>query len=258
MGNRDTTMQNYYLYSPLNGTKWYFIPWDGDTSLMRYEYELEDGADIADWEWGIGNYWGIILHQRFLKNERNREELEAVVDAMHEWVNKETIDAMAAEYLETVSPYIFQMPDLLNLQHTPGEVEEIAGRMGDEVEQNYRDFKDSLDDPMPFWMYEAQVEDGQVLLTWEEAYDFEGAPMTYHRTVSRHTDMSDPIVDVDGMRSVSYSVPISQLGTGEFFWRVTATRSDGAVAEAQNEVVINDVYYLGIYSFEVEAGGGGT
>ena len=257
MGNRDTTMQNYYLYSPLNGTKWYFIPWDGDTSLMRYEHELEDGADIADWEWGIGNYWGIILHQRFLKNERNREELEAVVDAMHQWVNKETIDRMAAEYLDVVSSCIFQMPDLLNLQHTPEEVEEIVRRMGDEVEQNYQDFKDSLDDPMPFWMYAAEYVDGQVLLTWENAYDFEGAQMTYHLTVSRHTDMSDPIVDVDGMQGTSYTIPINQLGTGEYFWRVTATRADGAVAEAQNEVIIDNVYYLGIYSFEVEAGGGG-
>ena len=40
MGNRDTTMQNYYLYSPLNGSKFYFIPWDGDASLMRYESSM--------------------------------------------------------------------------------------------------------------------------------------------------------------------------------------------------------------------------
>ena len=82
MGNRDTTMQNYYLYSPLNGSKFYFIPWDGDASLMRYESSIEDGQPVADWEWGISNYWGIILHQRFLKNDKNREDLKAVVEVL--------------------------------------------------------------------------------------------------------------------------------------------------------------------------------
>lgn len=82
MGNRDTTMQNYYLYSPLNGSKFYFIPWDGDASLMRYESSIEDGQPAADWEWGISNYWGIILHQRFLKNDKNREDLQAVVEVL--------------------------------------------------------------------------------------------------------------------------------------------------------------------------------
>lgn len=254
MGNRDTTMQNYYLYSPLNGSKFYFIPWDGDTSLMRYEYELEggDGAAIADWEWGIGNYWGIILHQRFLKNERNRQELAEVVEEMHQWLNEETVNEMVAGYMETVSPYIFQMPDLLNLQHTPEEVETIAARMGDEVEENYQNFKDSLTDPMPFWMFEAELVDGQVVLSWDDAYDFEGAPMTYHLTVSRHTDMSDPLVDETDLLTTSYTVPLEVLGSGEYFWRVTATREDGAVAEAMNEVIIDDLYYLGIYNFTVE------
>lgn len=82
MGNRDTTMQNYYLYSPLNGSKFYFIPWDGDASLMRYESSIEDGQPVADWEWGTSNYWGIILHQRFLKNDKNREDLQAVVEVL--------------------------------------------------------------------------------------------------------------------------------------------------------------------------------
>lgn len=82
MGNRDTTMQNYYLYSPLNGSKFYFIPWDGDASLMRYESSIEDGQPVANWEWGISNYWGIILHQRFLKNDKNREDLQAVVEVL--------------------------------------------------------------------------------------------------------------------------------------------------------------------------------
>ena len=251
MGNRDTTMQNFYLYSPLNGQKWYFIPWDGDASLMRYEQEMESGQPIADWEWGIGNYWGVILHQRFLKNERNRQELEAVIDEMHQWLNKETIDEMAAEYYETVKPYIYAMPDVLNLQHTQGEVEDIISRLGDDAERNYQETKESFTDPMPFWMYAPEGEDEQIKLSWEAAYDFRGQNMEYHLEVSAKPDMSSPIINETGLSQLSYTVPKETLGTGEFYWRVTAVRDDGTVAEAMNEVIIDGAYYLGIDRFTI-------
>ena len=251
MGNRDTTMQNFYLYSPLNGSKWYFIPWDGDTSVMRYEHEMEATSPIADWEWGVANYWGIILHQRFLKNADNRAELAAVVEEMHTWLNKDTVDRMAARYYETVQPYLYVMPDVLNLQHTREEVEYLISRLGDEVEENYQNFLDSLTDPMPFWMYAAETVGSDILLTWEPAYDFEGRPFTYHVTISRSPDLSAPILDESDLTVTSLAIPRAELGSGEFYWRVTARRSDGAVAEAMNEVIINDVYYLGVYNFAI-------
>ena len=251
MGNRDTTMQNFYLYSPLNGSKWYFIPWDGDTSVMRYEHEMEATSPIADWEWGVANYWGIILHQRFLKNADNRAELAAVVEEMHTWLNKDTVDRMAARYYETVQPYLYVMPDVLNLQHTREEVEYLISRLGDEVEENYQNFLDSLTDPMPFWMYDAETVGSDILLTWEPAYDFEGRPFTYHVTLSRSPDLSAPILDESGLTVTSLAVPRAELGSGEFYWRVTARRSDGTVAEAMNEVIVNDVYYLGVYNFAI-------
>ena len=249
MGNRDTTMQNYYLYSPLNGSKFYFIPWDGDASLMRYESSIEDGQPVADWEWGIANYWGVMLHKRFLRDAGNRADLEAVVDQMHTWLNKETVDALAARYYETVSQYIYNMPDYLNLQHTRTEVEDILSRLGDEVEENYRDFKESLTDAMPFWMYEAEETGEDVVLSWEPAYDFEGRAMTYSVEISRYPDMRQPLFSQSGLTATRLTLPENTLGDGEFYWRVRAIREDGAVAEAMNEVVINDIYYLGVYSF---------
>lgn len=164
--------------------------------------------------------------------------------------------------METVLPYISQMPDLMNLQHTPEESQEIASRLGDEVEENYQNFLDSLTDPMPFWMYEGEQGEEAMELSWEPAYDFEGQPFTYRVTVSRHADLSQPVADVDGLEDTHYEVPLSQLEEGEYFWRVTAARADGAVAQAQNEVVIDGVHHLGVYNFTVSAdpsaGGEGT
>ena len=251
MGNRDTTMQNYYLYSPLNGSKFYFIPWDGDGSLDRTECQVEGNNTVADWEHGIGNYWGILLHQRFLRKAGNRADLEQVVEEMHTWLNKETVDQMAADYYETVSPYIYSMPDSLYLENTRSEVETILSRLGDEVEENYRDFKDSLTEPMPFWMYAAQDDGANVTLSWEAAYDFEGQPFTYSIQVSRYPDMRSPLVDQTGLINTGLTVPKSSLGSGEFYWKVTAVRADGVTVDAMNGIKVSDQTYLGVYSFDL-------
>lgn len=251
MGNRDTTMQNYYLYSPLNGSKFYFIPWDGDASLMRYEGNQEDSQPVADWEWGISNYWGVLLHQRFLRKAGNRTDLEKVVDEMYTWLNKETVDALAAEYYETVSQYIYNMPDYLYLQHTRAEVEDIVSKLGDEVEENYRCFKESLTNPMPFWMYEIENNGTEVTLTWEPAYDFKGQTMTYSVEVSRYPDMRNPLVSYTDLAVTSLTIPKSTLGSGEYYWRVVATRDDGTPVDAMNEVVVNETYYLGVDRFDL-------
>ena len=52
-----------------------------------------------------------------------------------------------------------------------------------------------------------------------------------------------------GMDAAVTYVPLDEPQSPQ--WRVTARRSDGAVAEAMNEVIVNDVYYLGVYNFAI-------
>ena len=143
------------------------------------------------------------------------------VEEMHEWLNKETVDEMLAGYYETVEPYLYAMPDYLNLQHTREEVESILATMGDEVEENYANF----------------------------VYDFEGGSFTYDVVVSRYPDMRDPLFSRQGLSATEVSVPREVLGDGEFYWRVTATRSDGQTVPAMNQVGVGEEFYPGVYSF---------
>ena len=60
MGNEDTQSRNYYLYSPLNMDKFYFISWDNDGMLNAQEEEVRGvQGHRGSWEDGIGNYWGV-------------------------------------------------------------------------------------------------------------------------------------------------------------------------------------------------------
>ena len=52
--NIDTTVQNFYLYNPVNSRKWYFIPWDGDNMLHVEEDKLE-GIDATYGNWSTAS-----------------------------------------------------------------------------------------------------------------------------------------------------------------------------------------------------------
>lgn len=252
MGNNDTTVQNFYLYSPLNSQKWFFIPWDGDNCLHWQEDEVEGlTGNYGSWEHGVANYWGVLLHQRFLKNEANRAELAAKVDELHETINRDTINALAQQYDQVVRPYALAMPDFYYLGNTAAERDAILAGLGDQVELAYQQFYDSLHELMPFFLYQP-VQDGQtVLFRWEDAYDFDNQPITYRLRVAATPDFANPVVDVAGLTSTEYPVPADQLPAGTWYFAVTAETQDGRTAPAMNKIQVSDVYYPGVDRMEV-------
>ncbi len=252
MGNNDTTVQNFYLYSPLNSQKWFFIPWDGDNCLHWQEDELEGlTGNYGSWEHGVANYWGVLLHQRFLKNESNRAELAARVDELHETINRDTVNALAQQYDEVVRPYALAMPDFYYLGNTAQERDAILAGLGDQVELAYQQFYDSLHELMPFFMYQPVQEDQTILFRWEDAYDFDNQPITYRLQVAATPDFAAPVVDVSGLTSTEYPVSAAQLPAGTWYFAVTAETQDGRTAPAMNKIQVSDVYYPGVDRTEV-------
>lgn len=252
MGNNDTTVQNFYLYSPLNSQKWFFIPWDGDNSLHWQEDEVEGIlGNYGSWEHGVANYWGVLLHQRFLKNEANRAELAAKVDELHEIINRDTVNALAQQYDTVVRPFALSMPDFYYLGNTEAERDTILAGLGDQVELAYRQFYDSLHELMPFFMYEPVQENGSVRFWWEDAYDFDNQPITYRLRVAATPDFASPVVDVSGLEATQYTVPAADLPAGTWYFEVTAATRDGRTAPSMNKIQVNDVYYPGVDRTEV-------
>ncbi|MEM4729231.1 MAG: hypothetical protein QXH42_05680, partial [Thermoplasmata archaeon] len=56
---------------------------------------------------------------------------------------------------------------------------------------------------------------------WKPAEDPDGDPVTYHLQVSAKSDMSNPILDKEGIKGTEYTSTVAFLGI-EFFWRVRA------------------------------------
>ena len=248
MANVDTTVQNFYLYSPLNSKKWYFIPWDGDNMLHVKEDEMEGlSENYGKYEHGISNYWGVILHQRFLKIDTNRKQLEEKVDELYRTINPESVQAMVDAYNRTVEPYVLSNPDFYYLGHTFQEREQILSGLGQEVGDSYLAFKASLHELMP--MFEAAQDhgNGNVTLSWTEAYDFDNEDITYHVTVADDPGMRNPVIDTFH----TLTQMDLQLPSGTYYLRVTASSTSGKTAEAMDKINVNGVYYPGVIRFEV-------
>lgn len=251
-GNSDTTVQNFYLYSPLNGDKWYFIPWDGDNILHWQEDDLEGlTPSYGGWEHGVANYWGVLLHQRFLKDADNRQQLADKVEELYQTINPDTVNALARDYDGVVRPYVLAMPDLYHLGNTPEERDAILAGLGDQLQQAYDLFQQSLHELMPFFMYEPLREGDTVTFRWEDAYDFDNQPITYRLTVGATPDLAAPVIDAAGLESTAYQAPSELVPPGTWYYRVTAQTQDGRTAQAMNKICVQDIYYPGVDMAEV-------
>lgn len=252
LANIDTTMQNFYLYSPTNSDKWFFIPWDGDNMLPFGEYILDGTVgNYGSYQRGITNYWGIMLHQRFLKYSENRKELAAKVDELHMTINKDTINESAASYNQVVEPYVAQMPDIYYLENTLEERKQIIEGLGDEVETAYDQFYETLQSLMPFFIYSLEQDGDNLKLSWEEAYDFDNQEVQYRLIVSEYPDMRTPVID-ETLDSVEYETTAKAMPKGTYYWTVKASTKDGKTSEPMNKIQVNDVWYPGVDILEVQ------
>lgn len=244
LGNIDTTMQNFYLYSPLNGNRWYFIPWDGDGSLTMTEDMLQGEANRNEtWEKGIANYWSVSFHRRFLKKEKNREELTARVLEQKEILSKKKVTDLIYTYTETIDKYVMNMPDLLHLGQTAEDRKHIIEKLSEEIDINYDNFLNTLDELMPFFLETPIINNEGIKFQWEDAYDFKNKDISYKLIVSALPDMSNKIEEIDNIRGLS--VTIHPLPQGTYYWSIIAKAEDGR--ESSPYAMVNgDMKYYGV------------
>jgi spore coat protein H len=246
MGNIDSQSRNNYLYSPQNSDKWYYIAWDCDTSLTRYEYNLTDPSRIG-YEYGISNYWGDVLFSRVMQIPKYRAMLNEKVEAVRKIVTPQKINSMAGVYEQVVKKYLFKMPDLMNSELNQKQYDAMAATFANELDLNYNLYKSSLRMPMPFYLDVPAIKNGQLYFKWDPAFDLNGEDVTYTFELARDYNMKDLITSAKGL-----SFPTITTGTlkpGKYFFRVRATNEDGYTQYAMVYYVVHNVKYYGVQCF---------
>lgn len=253
IGNIDTQNRNFYLYSPLNGERWYILPWDLDGSFRLTEYELIKRNDYAEWERGISNYWGNELFKRCLQSEVYRAKLDEAMDALYAKLTDGRVEAYAKTYAELLKPLIFKGRDALAMPTTAAQYDIIASSLVDEAKANYSTYKQSYDKPMPFYIGVPKLDGSKISINWDASYTFNAETITYSLEVATDYTFANPIVNIENIK-----VPIAQfdsLPAGQYFIRIKAHDSGGQSQTAFDAYMLETGKIYGTKCFYVDQNG---
>lgn len=252
-GNCDTQNRNCYLYSPLNSKTWYFLDWDNDGMLRKLELSLTGFSDYGSWERGASNYWGNVLFNRALRSSSFRKALDKAIRDLRSYLSKKRLSKMISDYRAVTEKLVFSSPDLDNLPVTKEQYEKIAAAIPDEIEENYKTYRESLDKPMPFYIGVPEVSGDQMKLVWDASYDFEARDISYTVELARDDAMKDIIFSAEDLVLPQTTCDLPEAG--QYFVRVRAKNSDGKVQDAFDYYVTDDGKLYGIKCFYVQDGG---
>ena len=225
MGNKDTQSRNFFLYSPSNVNKFYFISWDNDGSLMTNYTELKGYKQGLEYEEGITNYWGSVLHRRVFQSELYREKLDEKINEIRNILTKEKIETLGAQYAATIRPYLYRLPDINYALLTQSEYNAAVNDIYHNVEVNYSRYQDSLKKSMPFFLGTPYVEDGALCFNWDASFDLDQETVRYKFELSKGYTFRNVMYAKEDM--LETNVSIAMLPPGQYFYRVTATNESG-------------------------------
>ena len=247
-GNVDTQNRNFYIYSPQNSEKWYFISWDLDGFFRKKENEVLGRTDGQAWESGVSNYWGNIMFRRFLQSDNFREELDRALTDLKGYLSKERLSSMIKEYRGLTESYIWNMPDRLNESLSPEMYDLVAQEIPNEVEFNYDRYLQSLENPLPFYIGVPVEDNGILTVKWDVSYDFQAENITYTAEIASGYDMQNVIASYEGIWP---EMQTDLLPPGQYFIRVKARDSSGNEQYAFDYYVTEQGKEYGIKCFYI-------
>ena len=158
---------------------------------------------------------------------------------------------MSSQYENVVRPYLYSMPDQMHAPLTQAQYDTVAAGIPEEVEKNYEQYLESLENPQPFYIGTPAIQDNALNLNWDVSYDFDAEDITY--TVELATDYQFQNVN---FRQEGVAVPEVQTGipaAGQFFVRVRATDSSGKTQDAFDNYTTDNGKNYGMKCFYVTA-----
>ncbi len=249
-GNTDTTSQNFLLYSPQNSQKWYFISWDNDGAWGSGEDRLFKGLSGYNYEKGISNYWGSVLHKRVLKSPELRKKLDNKIQGIRKLVSESVVAAKVKEYQKVTQPYLYAMPDVMYDVYDVKGYEQVLNTLGQEVEINYQMYLTSLERPLPFFLDTITVEKDAVRFQWDVSFDFDNEALTYTFELARDYTFKTTLNKQENLK-----LPQAQTGKlapGQYFMRVSVKNASGQTQTAQEYYEDqNGVRHYGVRCFYI-------
>ncbi|MFC5469427.1 exopolysaccharide Pel transporter PelG [Cohnella suwonensis] len=220
MDNMDTISQNYFLYSPLNSEKFYFLPWDYDGG---WEIEREEG--VSRFNSGISNYWSVILHNRFLRSEKNVELLKDKIDQMYSKYINGSIAAKVDAYRVVVEPFMRRAPDRNFLPVSISQLDNQFKLLSEVPKRSIERFMEDLQKPKPIFLGDVKQNGNTLTFNWDASFDIQGDDLSYDWILSKNPDFTQVIKELKGLKVTS--IEVKDIPKGSYYWRVITRDSQG-------------------------------
>ena len=252
IGNTDTQSRNQFLYSPYNVNKFYFIPWDHDGSMQHTVLEQFIGTNDLGYEIGVSNYWDNVLHRRVIQSKIYREKLDEKVNEVKDFLTREKVTSDAKMFADIVKPYVYSIPDVQYALLSSSQYDYVISHYADEIEQNYRNYFESYNRPMPFYIGAPTINEDVIYVKWDESFDFDAENITY--TCSLSDDMYFRSV-IDEKETMLTGTEFEMQDPGHYYVKVIATNSSGYSQSAFDYLSLDAEKLFGVVSFWIDNDG---
>ncbi len=260
MDNKDTMAQNFYLYNPAGSNTFYFMPSDYDTAWGFWLQPQNQNTNVPLWKEGIGAWWGSPLHQKFLSDPKNREDLKkAVHDIREKYLSELAVNEYLKAAKELVYPLIEAKPDSENL---PIQLEDIHERMEaweKEILELYarslmseEGFYKSLQRPLPFWV-DVTYESNRLIVSWSVSVDLQKESVHYSLKVgtSPSFETKTLLIEKDDITATALFSQMT-LESGTYYVQVLSYDASGNMQQAFDSYRDDaGVTYPGVYEFTI-------
>lgn len=201
MGNVEGTVKDYLMYSPQNSKTWYFIPED-----------FRNAFEIPEWQ-SYAFLMNNKIFRMYLKEEENRIKLSDKIAELRLTLTDDWVTEKLSGYKENLLPYIYSMPEIIQLPIPAAEVEPYISKFVENLAQT-----DTINYAvLPPYIEGYTREGNRVDLRLDSQQD-----VTYYAEISadrRFSEITETVLISDG--SFNYEV------SGSYYLRVVGVTSDG-------------------------------
>jgi len=240
--NYDTNARNFMLYSPLNSEKWYFVPWDYDGGWNLYR-------ERVSWQYGLSNYWGMVLFNRMFKEPSNLQELNDKIIEYEAYLSPSRIKGLLSEYENAIYSNLFIMPDLENARIDEETFKEDYYKIADLPSKFKGLYFEGIEKPMPFFLGYPRVKEKQLVFSWDNAYDLQDDAVSYDFKLSKYPSMRNPIYTDSNLKVTEVKLP--PMEDGIYYYYVKAIDANGNERLAFDKYYEGSNKYFGVQRFEL-------
>lgn len=228
MANTDTNNQNFYLYSPSDSERWYFLPWDYDCAWGWSDQPGETPEPRTSK--GVANWWSPVIHNRFLRKDANAAELDVHIRTLLDsHLSHATVAERLQGYRDIVREFISRPPDLsmlkgaLKATSTAQLVERWEAefnRVGDFVNVGFDMYVEALQWPMPVWLGTPKQDGAELTFSWDESFHMQDHGLSYDFEFSKTPVFTedDVVENRKGLLGTRLKVPAPPPGV--YYFRV--------------------------------------